>query len=157
MASGSPSQERATDQQCDHCHRWYDARGIDAHDAHCDGPPSARDRAGAFENPHEAHCDGPPDPGETETESIDEDSTAPSLFDPLAEQETEPTETETENTEEPMSETPNCPNCSTEQVTTTEQLQVVLANRGRLTPENLKKTRQNTHYCVNCNEVFSDE
>lgn len=132
MAGGSPTQERATDRQCGSCGGWFDARGIDAHEANCDGDASSS----------------------TDTESVDEDSSSATIFDPLAEQEqVEPTETETT-----MSETPDCPTCGTdEQVTTTDELQEALADRGRLTPGNLRKTRQNTHYCGGCNGVFDDE
>lgn len=131
MTGGSPTQERATDRQCEHCNRWFDGRGIDH---------------------HRANCDGPTDPSSTDTESIDEDSSDPTIFDPLAEQ-VDPTDTETT-----MTETPDCPSCGTDdQVTTTDELQEALADRGQLTSENLRKTQQNTHYCGNCNEVFNDE
>lgn len=143
MASGSPEQERATDRQCDHCRRWFDARGIDAHEANCDGAPATgRDEA------DDANGDDP-----VGGEGADGDEPEPVLFDPIAEQEPEASETP----KKPMSETPNCPNCSTDaQVTTTDELQEKLAERGRLTPENLQKTRQNTHYCHRCTEVFTD-
>lgn len=40
MTGGSVTKERATDQQCDHCERWYASRGLAEHERNCDGEPN---------------------------------------------------------------------------------------------------------------------
>lgn len=59
MAQGSTTQERSTDRQCSSCERWYDARGISAHEDRCDGETVETDETDLF--------DPEPDPTETET------------------------------------------------------------------------------------------
>lgn len=132
MASGSARQEKASDQQCENCGRWFDGRGIDAHVAHCDGPDE----------------DDRPD-------RADASSSAATVWDP----EPEPTEkqTETESATETMSET-TCPDCSeSDEVYQSGAVKVHLAAQNQLTPANLEKLEANSHFCNRCNRVFSDD
>jgi len=58
MAGGSLTKERATDQQCDRCGRWFGARGISEHEKNCDGESNT--------GPSDSHVFDPqPDPDQT--------------------------------------------------------------------------------------------
>lgn len=43
MSGGSTEQEKATDEQCPGCGRWYDRRGISEHRSRCDGLEESND------------------------------------------------------------------------------------------------------------------
>lgn len=73
MAGGSHVKERATDQQCPKCDRWYGAQGYSAHVEHCDGDPD--------DGPSESHIFDPSGDHDgttmtdTDTETTDDDGT----------------------------------------------------------------------------------
>lgn len=69
MATGSLHKENATDQQCDHCGRWFGARGIHNHERNCDGETDT----GSDDHVFDPAPDEPTDPTETTTQTMTDD------------------------------------------------------------------------------------
>lgn len=67
MTGGSITKERATDQQCPHCDRWWASRGFAEHKRNCDGESDNQS------SDHDVFDPEPETPDSTMTDTDNED------------------------------------------------------------------------------------